>query len=86
MRSEDEALNLASSHPVTRRESLSPARHNLSVSGRKEPGATRARCQVSGGELRCPVVTMMLRCLDRCYARQRERERRSTRQDPFVRH
>ena len=78
----------SSSHSVARCERLRAARDGLSVPWCEEPGAARARGQVSRGELRRSVVTMMMpRSLHRCCSRERQREHcRCTWQQPFVRH
>ena len=66
----------SSSHSVARCERLRAARDGLSVPWCEEPGAARARGQVSRGELRRSVVTMMVmpRSLHRCCGRERQRE------------
>ena len=78
----------SSSHSVARCERLRAARDGLSVPWCEEPGPARPRGQVSRGELRRSVVTMMMpRSLHRCCSRERQREHCCrTWQHPFVRH
>src|SRR5262249_37685202 len=81
-------LIISLSHSVARCEPLRAARDGLSVPWREEPGASRARGQVSRGELRRSVMTVMMpRSLRYCCVRERQREHcRCTWQEPFVRH